>query len=387
MNGPARNIQWSGGGILVHGANEQAIAAVQQDFLVQLGSLDLASYVNTTREADGGRCAIRFCLCEDVAGEWAPNSDTMQLCEKLGLDTQGNASDLEREILLAMLLGPVAFEFPSHDELLAAVRIRRNIVEAARRTALAFHTTEAERPEDYWTYAEGRGFTILPGKPLITALQKATQPEASGKLYSFSCYRATEYVILLGIAQELATSNPELFHHLQRQWENQAIMSGKFHDVFLREYGSMSEPLPPKYYVPGDRLWFRNPDEHSSDVAGYEGSWVFYLGDGLFTNFWKRDKPYTLTSKCLELFHWRNATYRDPAGELQIDEAIVEERVRASMNDPAEIERILQEMLRLREPKGIYKDGGCIDTSREYPRWVCPATADLGLPELSPVAN
>ena len=279
-----------------------------------------------------------------------------------------------------MLLSPVAFQFPSHDELASAVRIRKNIVEAARKTTLAFDTNQAERPADCWTYSEDRGFTLLPGKPLVTALQKATQPDESGKLYSFSCYRATEYVILLSIAQEAMSCNPELFRRLQQQGETRAIMSGEFHEVFLREYGSMNDPLPLKYFVPGDRTWFRNPDDHSSDVTGYEGSWVLYLGGGLFTNFWKRAEPYTLTAKCLELFHWRNATYRDQAGELQIDETVVEALVRTSMNDPAEVERILKTMLRLREPKGVYVDGGCIDTSREYPRWVCPGTSDLVLP-------
>lgn len=369
------------GGIFIQGTTAQDIEAARLNVLDQLGALGLDQYVKTTDEVDVGRFCIRFRLREELASEWAPGSDTIQLCQKLNLDTQGNSGDLEREILLAMLLSPVAFEFPSHQELASAVRIRKNIVEAARATALAFHTTEAERPADYWTYAKGRGFTVLPGKSLITALQKATQPGVSGELYSFSCYRATEYVILLGIAQELKACNPELFRRLQRQWENRAIMSAEFHEVFLREYGSMSEPLPVKYYVPGDRLWFRNPDDHSSDVTGYEGSWVFYLGCGLFTNFWKRDKPYTLTSKCLELFHWRHATYRDQAGELQIDETVVEQRVRSSMDDPAEVERILGIMLRLREPKGVYADGGCIDTSREYPRWVCPGTSDMVLPD------
>ena len=381
MNGANADIKPDLGGILIHGATSQDIEAARQAFQDRLEALGLWPHVITTTEA--GR-SVRFRLGE-IAREWAPEGDTLQLCGKLQLDTQGNPGDLEREILLAMLLGPVAFEFPSHAELASAIRIRQNIVEAARKTALAFHTTEAERPADYWTYAEDRGFTILPGKSLITALQKATQPDVSGKLYSFSCYRATEYVILLAIAKELTACNPELYRQLQRQWETRAIMSGKFHDVFLREYGSMDEPLPPKYYVPGDRLWFRNPDEHSADVTGYEGSWVFYLGDGLFMNFWKREQPYTLTAKCLEIFHWRHATYRDQAGELQMDEAIVEERIRASMKDPAEVERILREMVRLREPKGVYVDGGCIDTSREYPRWVCPGTADLVLPELSPL--
>jgi hypothetical protein len=87
-----------------------------------------------------------------------------------------------------------------------------------------------------------------------------------------------------------------------------------------------------------------------------------------------------LTTKCVEVFHWRNATYRDQAGELQIDETAVEQRVRASIADTAEVDGILAKMLRYREPCGVYIDGGCVDTTREYPRWVCPRTSDLMLP-------
>ena len=116
-------------------------------------------------------------------------------------------------------------------------------------------------------------------------------------------------------------------------------------------------------------------------MTGYEGSWVFYLGSGLFSNFWKRDQPFTLTTKCLEIYHWRHGFYLDEKGEPQMDEGIVEERVRASVNDPAEVDRILQHMLRLRDPKGVYQEGGCIDTSREYSRCVHPETADIRLPE------
>ncbi|MGH6625253.1 MAG: hypothetical protein ACRECD_01695 [Burkholderiaceae bacterium] len=368
------------GGIHFFGQTEQDTALARQGLLAQLANLNLDQHVEATVGLEAGIHCLRFQLRVELARQWAPGHDTTELCHALGLEPQARPADLEREILLAMLLGPVAFHFPSHAELASAVRIRQNIVEAARKTTLAFHTQAAERPEDCWAYHEDCGFTVLPGRPLVTALQKATQPESSGKLYSFSCYRATEYVILLGIAQELQGCNPGLARRLQRQWETRAIMSGRFHDVFLREYGSMSEPLPPRYYVPGDRLWFRNPDAHSSDVAGYEGSWVFYLGAGLFSNFWKRDQPYTLTAKCVELFHWRHATYRDAAGELQIDESVVEERVQASLQDPAEVEHILASMLRYREPKGVYADGGCIDSSREYPRWVHPDTADLVLP-------
>ena len=220
-----------------------------------------------------------------------------------------------------MMTSPVAFAHPTYESLASAIQVRQNIAEAAGKTELAFDTSNAaKRPEGYWTYSEEDGFTLLPGKSLIAALRKATQPEVSGRCYDFSCYRASEYVILLGIAEELQAHNPALLARLQRQWEISAIQSGAFHDTFLIEYGSMESPLPPRFYVPGDRLWFRNPDDHSSDAEGYEGSWVIYLGNGLFSNFWARHQPYTLTSKCVEIYHWRHGTYTDrPTGTYSGD--------------------------------------------------------------------
>ncbi len=368
----------SKGGIMIH-LTDAAHASVQRRRFLELADkFGIAQHIESSDEDRGH--AIRFRLRSDLQHQLAPDYDTLQLGQKLNLDTLTNTDDLEKEILLAMLLGPVTFEFPSHEELVASIHIRRNIVEAARRTALSFHTTKIERPAGYWTYDEENGFTVLPGKSLVEALRLATQPEVSGQQYAFACYRASEYVVLLGIAQKLAECNPALSQQLQRQWESRAIMSQQFHDVFMREYGSMAEPLPPRYYVPGDRLWFRNPDEYSSDVTGYEGSWVLYLGGGLFNNFWKCDKPYTMTEKCVEIYHWRNGVYRDANGELQMDEAVVEQRVHASMRDPAELDRILALMIRMRDPFGVYADGGCIDSTREYPRRVCPGSADIILP-------
>lgn len=367
-------------GILLYDATQPGLEQSRQRFMATLRALNLNAHVNMHAFQRADFSWIRFFLKPDKAAQWAPDCDTTQLCQILALDTVASVHDLEREILLAMLLGPVSFAYPSYEELISAVRIRQNVVHAARRTALAFDTEHAERPEEFWAYAQDRGFTLLSGKPLIEALQKTTQPDRSGRLYSFSCYRATEYVVLLAIAQELSIINPALFAQLECQWQTRAIMSGQFHDVFLREYGSMAHPLPPKYYVAGDRLWFRNPDEHSSNIEGYEGSWVFYLGAGLFTNFWKRDLPFTLTFKCVELFHWRHATYRDETGKLQMNEDAVDEYVAKSFRDPAEVERIVARMLRWRDPGGVYGDGGCIDTSRECACFVRPDTSQLSLP-------
>lgn len=349
--------------------------ADRQLFLDYLHDLRLDDCVDVAAEG-GASC---FSLREELRWQWVPQHDTTGLSHTLQLDS-ANRRDLEREITIAMLAAPLAFNYPGHDEFAAAVRIRAHIADAARHTQLDFHTEAVNRPTDCWTYDEDRGFTILPGQPLIAALQKATQPDASGRLYSFSCYRATEYVILLGIAQELAVTNPGLLAQLQTQWETRAIMSGSFHDTFLHEYGSLEQPLPSGYYVPGDRLWFRNPDARSSDIAGYEGSWVIYLGGGLFSNFWKPAKPYTLAGKCIEVFHWRDGAVPGDNGELRMDEALVEAHIARTHSDPVAFARILQRMRRLRDPQGMYAEGGCIDASREYPRHVCPGTAEIVLP-------
>ena len=41
-----------------------------------------------------------------------------------------------------------------------------------------------------------------------------------------------------------------------------------------------------------------------------------------------------------------------------------------------------ERMLRMRDPKGVYAQGGCIDTTREYPKDVCREHCELVLPRL-----
>ncbi|MFZ5568098.1 MAG: hypothetical protein ACOY95_14015 [Pseudomonadota bacterium] len=370
-------------GIVLRGLQAgRSSSAMVQAVLEQLDARDLAAMVQTESGLDGQGRWLRLWLAPCSTQAWAPGHDTMQLAETLGLATQTSAADLQREILLTLLMSPTGLDVPSLDELVSTIRIRRNIVQAARRTTLAFDTHAAERPEDCWTYDEDKGFILLPGVPLIDALIKTTQPAVSGRLYSFSCYRATEYVILLGIAQELAQCNPELFERLQSLWQQRAIMSEEFHNVFLREQGSMDAPLPPLYYVPGDRVWFRNPDEASADACGFEGSWVMYLGGGEFTNFWKQGQPYTLTRKCVEIYHWRHGLYQDAQGESQIDEQRIEPLIEATLANPVELARVMALMTRWREARGVYTEaGGCMDTTREFARWVRPGSTDMPIPK------
>ncbi|MEY4862168.1 MAG: hypothetical protein RLZ51_263, partial [Pseudomonadota bacterium] len=114
------------------------------------------------------------------------------------------------------------------------------------------------------------------------------------------------------------------------------------------------------------RVWFRNPDPHSADAPGYEGSWVIYLGSGQFNNFWKANAHFSYDSKCVEVYHWRHGAWKDDKGQVQIDEAEVERRVAETLADEQACAQVLSLMQRPRDPRGVYDQGGCIDRTREF---------------------
>jgi hypothetical protein len=105
-----------------------------------------------------------------------------------------------------------------------------------------------------------------------------------------------------------------------------------------------------------------------------------YMGGGLFSNFWKRDTPYTLESKAIEIFHWKDGVYADAEGKLHMDETVVEALVAQTEANPSARSQVLERMLRSRDPQGVYAQGGCIDTTREYPKNVSRQHCELVLP-------
>lgn len=367
-------------GLHIQASSAQEAEKNQSDFYALLVRHNLDSHVRTFVQNLNAKFSIHFVLKSSFVDSYLPGFDTLHLHRHDDLIDEGAIQSVKKQILVSLLSSPIELVFPSYSELLSAINMRELIVCAARKTSMAFNTDLVDRPIEYWDYQEDVGFILRPGKSLIEALLLATQPDRSGRLYGFSCYRATEYVILLAIAQEAQHHNPQLLAQLEEQWQHKAVMSGKFHDVFLHELGTNEKPLPPMWFVPGDRVWFRNPDDASSNVPGYEGSWVIYLGHGQFSNFWQQQAPFDLVGKCLEIYHWRHGVYRDAAGQLKMDEEIVAQRVLQTKKDPKLTQHICQRMMRLRDPQGVYADGGCMDNTRESPRWIHPATTDISLP-------
>ena len=381
LNAVNHPVKFETRGIELRASSPEQLQLCKLKTLEYLQRFQLTEHLDIDEFLDVDGACLAFRLHQIARDQWAPDWDTTRLYDRLSIDSRSNENDLEKEILVAMLLATIPFIFPSYEELIAAIHIRRHVVRAGYLAELNFDTHATERPEDCWHYDEDAGFLLNPNVSIIKALTKATQPQDGQPAYSFSCYRATEYVILLGIAQELATTNPALLQRLEDRSEKRAIRSGEFHEVFLKEYGSIDQPFPMRYYVPGDRVWFRNPDDRSSDISGYEGSWVIYLGHNLFTNFWKRNSPFSLEAKCVEVFHWKDGAYIGSDGELCMDETIVEAEVIKTLGNPSLFATIIERMMRYRDPQGVYQKGGCIDTSRESPRWICPSTTDLHIPE------
>ena len=372
-------LQLKGVEIVSQDSNLQKMESMANMFLEKFG---IKEFADTSHQIYSSKLKVTIKLKSEFANLWCPYFGTLNIRKLIPHKSNLSPNELdELEILIAILVSPFAFTFQSIESLESHIRVRKYLVQHARKTAVAFNTEAGERPFEYWKYEEEAGYTLQSNADLITALLAATQPETTGSLYDFSCYRASEYVILLALAQEAQHVNSDLLRDIEAINRKVAIKSEQFHSLYLHEYGSMNLPLPVEYYVPGDRLWFKNPDEKSSDVKGFEGSWVFYMGEGLFSNFWNREKPYSLEHKCLEIYYWRDGVVSDDQGLLKMDEEIVNKKVTAALSDPVKTAEILDLMTRYRDPTGVYENGGCIDTTREYPRSILMDCCEVVLPK------
>lgn len=157
--------------------------AARKSFVALLEQLGLSQFTKIHSRVNG---TLDASLTPGAVQRLMPRFESLNLCERL---EPVSAPTLKCEIVTALLGSPLLFEYHGIDEFEAAIRVRTHIVEAAYRTQLAFDTKAAERPWDYWSYDENRGFTVRPGKSLIEALRKATQPDTGEHKYAFSCVR------------------------------------------------------------------------------------------------------------------------------------------------------------------------------------------------------
>jgi hypothetical protein len=294
-----------------------------------------------------------------------PDFDTSTITTILHTRQPDRDRALISEIILAMALSPDVVYFGSQQELKSNLRMRCTVVQVASRTELNFDTSSITRPQAYWIYTKENGFLLRQGVSLADGLERALCPDVSGFTYAFSCQRASEYLILYAVVCELQKVNKTGLNDVEQQWRKRALTGDDFLFRFLGERGTRENPMPMRYYIPGDRIWFKNPDDHSSDLEGFEGSWVIYLGGGRFCNLWDRHRPYTLEEKCLEIYYWSQCVEVSPAGIPWMNEAVVKEQVEKALHEQDLSGPILKKMMVYRDPTGVYAEGGCIDLSRD----------------------
>lgn len=298
--------------------------------------------------------------------ECCPDFDTSGIQAWHTSDTSMDAQErIIGEILMAMALSPSLLLFSDARALISNVRMRFYAVNIATRAELDFDTSAITRPQAYWVYTKENGFLLRQGVSLAEGLERALCPDVSGSTYAFSCQRASEYLMLYAVVRELSKVNKAGLHAVEDQWRKRALTGDDFLSRFLEERGTRENPIPMRYYIPGDRIWFKNPDDHSSDIIGFEGSWVIYLGSGRFCNLWDRSRPYSLEEKCLEIYYWSQCVEVTPTGIAWINEVAVKEYVQLALGDPTIKNPILEKMMAYRDPAGVYGDGGCIDLSRD----------------------
>lgn len=284
---PAQPLPPGACGVVFQGANKAALQQGHWQLMEHLQQLGLASLVDVQLLPGDSSAppALQVTLQPTLIEHWAPGHDTRALSRTLALDTRHD-DDLAREIIVALLASPVPFALPNHAEWAAAVRVRQRIVQAARDTRLHPNTTGPHHPPEHWLRQPGQPPVLRPERPLTAALQALLQPSRDPG-FALSPYRASEYVLLLGLAEETRRHHPALYSRLQARFQHRPVRDCEFHQALMRQIGSAEAPLPCGYAVPGDRVWLRPPPKPGAPDA-YQpigGRWAIYLGQGHYCEF------------------------------------------------------------------------------------------------------
>ena len=308
---------------------------------------------------------ISYKMSNSFLQKYAPEYDTLRLNKRLELDPE---IDLEKEIIYSMLLSTEALIYPTYEEFVSAVNIRLNIVKNSKNSFLKFDCNSIDRPIEYWIYNNEKGFILKEDKSLVKGLRESLIPSNNNKGYSFSCRRATEYIFLLSLVEELEKINKSLYNKIEDRCKNKAIKEDEFENIFLTVYASYEKPLPILYFIPGDRVYFKNPDYKTSNILGYEGSWMIYLGNNKFKNFWQKDNDFSFEDKIIEIYTYSLSSYEDENGELQINDPLTYVKLEEIKKNKNSYDNIVYKHIQNKD---------VLDFSRLILKYVHPNTSDI----------
>lgn len=230
----------------------------------------------------------------------------------------------EKEIALALMQRGRVTEFSGRactaEALREHVGLRKNIVAWAERLEWGWPDGGAAE----WNCRYWQAGNLIDEFELRPALQDIFfNPDK----YSFGCYTAAKLVIVQGtldyfhrllqsppltaLVEErlLADGDPLADIEPARVWS----FEPGFDPAQAQHPGKVVHALhgvAPKNFVPGDWVYFLNPDKTTYARTGYEGSNPIYLGRNRFADYYNdHDHAYSFEEKINEIYQWRNGVF------------------------------------------------------------------------------
>lgn len=180
-------------------------------------------------------------------------------------------TELEWKILRRKMNSPVMYRYPSLDALIFELKLRSNIVDAAKAmyaSGVSFATFSNSRcNERYWIRTPNGGFLLRPGVPPSVGVNDIFE---NGHLYAFECAGAIIIMLYKAVLETIgdAAFNRHFQNLFLRDWQTDR-------DLRLITSYDLSETYP------GDVLYFKNPD-HDPSTPEWQGENVIMLDDNLF---------------------------------------------------------------------------------------------------------
>jgi protein-glutamine gamma-glutamyltransferase len=180
---------------------------------------------------------------------------------------------IERKALEELSTGGGEYRYESVGELKFELDLRRETVGAAKdlhRSGMNFKVfRDSKCNTDYWTRRPDGGFDLKPGVKASDAIRDIYR---KGSEYGTECATAMQivyYKALLEIFSENAYN---------RMFPKIRLMNWHDMDRELRKAGQMQKT---EDFIPGDRLYFANPDVDPK-VPEWQGENVIDLGNGTY---------------------------------------------------------------------------------------------------------
>jgi len=183
------------------------------------------------------------------------------------------ANDIERDIINKMNLSKERYEYNSLNQLKFELKLRKNIVIAAKNLNEGDMSFETFRKSmcnlDYWERSEEGGFILKKG---ITPSEAIEDISINSSKYGTECATA---MIIIYYQALLKIFSEKLFNEL---FPKIHLMNWHYIDNALEDAGYIEKRSD---YFPGDRRYFDNPDVNPVNPE-WQGENVIDLGDKIY---------------------------------------------------------------------------------------------------------